>query len=180
MAMLKNARVWWAKVHKPDREYHCWSVDVVVDKKTAVEFKKAAEEFFAAQPNTSGKGRMPKVTLDEDGMNGYVIKVRRNVKKVNGEDNPPPKVVDASNAPLDKLIGNDSIANVQYKFYLWSNKFGKGVGVDLCGVQVMELVPYAGKSDFVEDGDEFAPVGEMKVKNAPAESTSEDVDDLLD
>lgn len=178
MAMLKNARVWWAKVQQPDREYHCWTVDVIVDKKTALEFKKAAEEYFAAQPGASGKGRMPKVTADED-RGGYVIKVRRNIKKVNGEDNPPPKVVDASNEPLDKLIGNDSVANVQYKFYMWSNKFGKGIGVDLCGVQVMELVPYAGKSDFVEDGDEFAPVGEMKVKKETTKE-SEDVDDLLD
>jgi hypothetical protein len=179
MAMLRNARVWWAKVHQPDKEYHCWTVDAIVDKKTATEFKKAAEEFFAAQPNAAGKGRMPKITVDEE-RSGYVIKIRRNIKKVTGEDNAPPKVVDAGNAPLDKLIGNDSVANVQYKFYLWSNKFGKGVGVDLCGIQVMELVPYAGKSDFVEDGDEFAPVGEMKVKKAPEETASEDVDDLLD
>lgn len=179
MAMLKNARVWWAKVHRPDKEYHCWSVDVIVDKKTAIEFKKAAEEFFAAQPNASGKGRMPKVTVDED-RSGYVIKVRRNEKKVNGDPNEPPKVVDASNEPLDKLIGNDSVANVQYKFYLWSNKFGKGVGVDLCGVQVKELVPYAGKEDFVEDGDEFEAEGEMKVKTEPKAKESDDVDDLLD
>lgn len=181
MPKLKNARVWWAKVQSPDKKYHCWSVDIVVDKKQAVEFKKAAEEFYASLPDAKGKGRLPKVTLDEDVMNGYVIKARRNIKKANGADNPPPKVVDAANEPFDKLIGNDSVADVMYKFYPWNNAFGKGVGVDLVGLQVLELVPYEGKGGDTEEEEEedFKPVGTLKIKNAPS-TDSEDLDDLLD
>jgi hypothetical protein len=174
MARLNNVRLWWARVTQPDPTYHCWNVDVLVNKEQAQEFKKLLDDFWAGTGEKS-KGRLPKPTVDED-RGGYVIKMRRNVKKANGEDNPAPKLVDASNTPMDCLVGNDSVGNVQFGFYMWSNKFGKGVGVDLKGVQVTELVPYAGRTS---DDEDFDAVGETKVVDNKKKDEDDDFGDLL-
>lgn len=159
MAVLRNVPVKWAKVHQPNTSFepHSWEIVAVLTQEQADALQKEAKEL-------SPKGIKIK---EVDG--NLEFRFRRKVERSDGaggtiQNNPP--VVVGPKGPgdlFDKLIGNGSVCNIQYNFSAYENKFGKGVTVDLKGVQVLTHVPYG-----VADGAEF---GEETVE---ATTTSDD------
>lgn len=117
-----------------------------------------------------------KVKKTED---GNVVRFRRNVTRASGEVNKPPVVVDTARNPQTDLIGNGSDVNVQFSVFEWSNKYGSGTGVDLQGVQVLNLVEYVG-GDGSEFDDESGEVQVAEVAEIPAAPSGFDDDEAPD
>jgi len=130
--MKIKGKALWASVQAPNTKYDpVYQVDLIIEDKQVAGAKKA--------------GLKVKKTDD-----GNVIRFRRNQFRASGEENQKPVVVDASNRPITDLVGNGSVINVQFTVFEYDNKYGKGTGSDLQGIQVLELVVYGG-----QDGDEF-------------------------
>lgn len=124
----------WASVQAPNTTYEpVYTIDL--------EVSDADAEVLRSQDIT---------VKTEDGKN--MVKFKRKQFREGGNENPKPNVVDADNMPFDKLIGNGSKVNVQYRTYEWSWGGKQGTGADLVGVQVIDHVAYGGS--------EFAPVAE--------------------
>lgn len=145
--MLIKGTASWAFTKNPDTKFPpaCWRINVAMSDDDAKKIKALGV----------------KIKRNDDG--AFEYKFKRNVmnKKTN-TPNPAPRVVDAQTNPLDVIIGNGSIVQVQFKPFEWKNEFGKGVSLDLQGIQVLTLVPYAGgdggasdEFQVVEDPDEF-------------------------
>jgi hypothetical protein len=148
MSVLNKVQVRWAAVLTPDTKFEpTWHVTVVLDEATK---KQLIDESKSVDPK--GKG----IKIKEDDEGNLVYRFRRKVMKADGssENNPPlvcgPKGKDDK---FDKLIGNGSVCNIQYRFVPYNNKFGSGVTCDLQGVQVLEHVPFG-----EQDGDAFGSV----------------------
>lgn len=145
--MKIRGKALWANVHEPNRTFDpTWQIDLVIDESQVAGAEKAGL----------------KVIPSEDGLK---IKFRRRETRRDGQPNKAPVVVNADLQPFNELIGNGSEVIVQFNVYEWSNKFGKGTGADLQGVQVIEHVPYVGG-----DGSEFEPLDSEfeKEDEAPA------------
>jgi hypothetical protein len=142
MALFKNVEVLWANVLTPNTKFQPeWQVTALLDQD---QFDILQEEAKKLYPKGLGK-----VKPNEDGF--YEVKVKRRVAKADGTgDNAMPVCIDANRKQFDKNIGNGSICNVQYSVYYYDNKFGKGIGLDFKGIQVLEHVPYG-----IQDGEEF-------------------------
>lgn len=138
--ILKNAKVKWAKLIKPDEMSGKWSINLYL----------SAEQIEAVKK----EGINPKE--DKDGI--PFVQATRKPKSSKGADIEPPRVVDAERKPFTKNIGNGSICNVIVSFYDWEFNKKTGRGVWLEAVQVVDLKDYAGSEDFDE------PVG-AQVKN---------------
>lgn len=138
--ILKNCKVKWAKLIKPDEMSGKWSIRVYLN----------AEQIAAV----SQEGITTK--SDDDG-HQFITPSRKPVS-TKGATIAPPRVVDIDRKPFTGAIGNGSICNVIVSFYDW--KFGKetGRGAWLEAVQVVELKEYVGKEDF--DVPEGAEVNE--------------------
>ena len=132
---IVQGKAMWAAVQAPNTQFEpVYSIDVVVNEEDA--------------ETLQGHGLKVK---EKDGE--LIFKVKRKLYKADGTQNNKPKVVDAQNAPFAGLIGNGSTVNVKYSVFEWNNKFGQGVGADLQGVQVVELVEFGDNEDFsVVDG----------------------------
>ena len=132
----------WASIQAPNTKFEpCWTIDVLID-------AKQAKAYVAESKKVNSAGAKPKKEAD----GRYRIKIARDVSRSKGDgDNPAPVVRDKRNRNMTALVGNGSICKVQYRFYEWKNSYGTGVGADLKGVQVLELVEYG-----EPDGDEFA------------------------
>lgn len=145
MAVLKNVEINWVKLDQDnpdmgfDGESPTWQVTATVDKK-----------FF----NSWRKQKLPSAKEHDDGT--YTIQFKRKAIVVNGKMKSAPKCLDASLRPLDQsIVGNGSIANIQYSVYDWDFGKKKGKAADLMGIQVIDLVEYHGG-----DGSEFEVVSE--------------------
>jgi hypothetical protein len=160
MPVLKNVKVSWASVQKPNIQFEpCWEIQVHLDKDQA---SKLQAEAKALNP----KG----IKLKEEG-NEFTFRFRRKVEKADGTENKPPVVCGPGGIEdkFTRLIGNGSICNVQYLLIAYDNKkFGKGVTTDLKGVQVLEHVAYG-----EADGEAFG-----SANNKPIESNSYDDGDF--
>jgi len=134
--MLVKGIANWAHVQKPDDRFPPakYSITLLVEDDVAQELREAG------------------LKVKKDGDNN-VFKVKRNVLKVTGEEAGKPNVVDADANPFNEEIGNGSLVLVQIRPYQYNNSFGSGMSADLEGVQVIELVEYAGGG-----GSEFKPV----------------------
>lgn len=156
---IVKGEVEWASVQAPNTQYApCWCVDVVITE--------AQAKAITKESKTVESGGV-KIKKDKGGR--YIFKIRRNVEKSDGSgENDQPVVRDLHNRDLTCLVGNGSIANVQYDFYVWKNKFGTGVGVDFKGIQVLDLVPYGEL-----DGEGFTDAS----SDEPKESSSDEFDD---
>lgn len=129
--MKIQGKAMWASIQAPNTKYDpVWQIDLIIDDKQVAGAKKA--------------GLKVKKTDD-----GNVVGFKRKTTRKDGAENQPPVVVDAGNQPLKRLVGNGSLVNVQFSTYTYNNSFGSGVGADLQGVQVLELV------EFSNDGGEF-------------------------
>lgn len=163
MPVLKNVKVRWASVTKPNTQFTPqWEVRVMLSKEEAETLKAEAKAVHK-------KGIKIK---EENGELSY--RFTRKVDRPEGKGhNNPPVVLGPDGEPFDRLIGNDSICNVQYSFAPYSNKFGEGVVNDLRGVRVVSLVPYG-----EQDGDGLLD-DDTPVKSSKASSNDYDDDDDL-
>ena len=133
MAVVKG-KAMWCHISQPNTKFEpCWSVDLVPEDSSVI------EDFRS-------KGYRIKQTKDGED----AITFKRKVKGNKGGENKQPKLVDAEKNPINELVGNGSIINVQYNEWATENSFGSFQGLDLKGIQVLELVSYG-----VPDGDEF-------------------------
>ena len=82
--------------------------------------------------------------------------IKRKVAKKGGGTNPAPKLLDKDKQPLDATVGNGSRVRVQYRAWETTNSYGSFKGLDLQGMQVLELVEYG---DAAADGEELGYVG---------------------
>lgn len=152
---------YWASVQAPNTTFEpVYTIDLAVTDEVASDLKKMG---------LNGK------TTEE----GKLFKFKRKQFRQDGTENNKPVIRDAANQPFSDLIGNGSEVIVQFSTYEWTNKFGKGIGADLQGVQVIELVPYR-----TGDGDEFEPVGEAEDKvigepPKPQAGYDDDIPDVL-
>ena len=93
---------------------------------------------------------------DQEKDNSWVLSLKRNVYKANGEPNGKVRVVDNNKQPLDpSIIGNGSIANVIVYQYPYDTAGRKGIANSLTAIQVTKLVEYTGSGsiDFDVVGD---------------------------
>ena len=141
MALVEGL-AYWASVTTPNTRFEpVYTVNLVVDDKTAKEF--------------ASKGHKIK-QMNE----GPSIVIKRKVTDKKGNARPVPKLVDANKQPITDLIGNGSKVKVQYHEWETSNQYGDFKGLDFQAMQVIDLVPYGDKSSDgeelgIDDGDEF-------------------------
>jgi hypothetical protein len=137
----------WAFVTEPDQKYHRWSIKLDLPKSEADRLRAVGIKVKKT------------VVEAEDGSDVVIqrVTISRNTKnKKTGEPNIPPEVVDAQLNPFTDLIGNGSEVIVRFRPYKWEHpKYGSGVGLDLLGVQVVNLVEYkgSGSSSILLDDD---------------------------
>ena len=159
MAVLRNVKVEWAQVQKPDVKFTPqWHITCVLDAKHLSQLK---EESTAVDP----KGKGVKFGENENGDKTY--KFKRFVERKDGKgNNNQPVIVDYKGSPFKDLIGNGSLCDVQYAFMAYNNTFGKGVTSDLKGIMVKELVPYGSSADGAEFEFDNSERSESKDRNS--------------
>lgn len=138
--VLKNVRVKYAKLIRPDHAYDeghpdLWSVNMYVtpadrDRLLAIgataREDKNQEEFFIAKRNVSNK-------------KGEAVKA--------------PSVVDGAKNPFNEEVGNGSICNIAVMPFEWEKgkpgtaSHKRGILLYLKAVQVVEHVPMSGGAD---------------------------------
>ena len=74
-------------------------------------------------------------------------------------------VFDKFGKPLDVLIGNDSVANVQFSVREWEFQGKKGKTAKLVAVQILDLVEFAGGGDSVEFTFAEEPIADLSVED---------------
>ena len=163
MAVLKEVRCRWASIIEPNTKYTPrWEIEAILSEEQAAYFVNEGVD----------------VKKDDEG--NPTIRFKRNVsgqRKDNSTyENTPPKVVDAQNQPLDKLVGNGSLVNIAYDLKKWNVAGNSGTKAELKAVQVLELVEYSQGAV-----DEFDDEGETKVIERTEAATTEDddVDDIF-
>lgn len=166
MAVLREVKLNWASLQKPNTQFEpMWEVQAVFQD------KKQADEFVAESKKICPKGKGVKIQ-EENGEFRY--RFRRKVERADGKgENDAPLVCGPGGKDdiFTQLIGNGSIGNIQYTFNKYDNKFGKGVTVDLKGVQVLEHVQYG-----VQDGDEFDSYDSKEKEDTPSSNEYDDED----
>jgi hypothetical protein len=136
MAIVKGTAL-WASVTQPNTKFDpVWSINVIPDDAEALEYFK--ENGFKVKPTNDGQ---------------EAVVIQRKVTSRNGKPNKPPKVINAAKEPIDVLVGNGSKVNVQYKEWSTDNQYGSFKGLDLMGVQVVDLVEYGGDADEFDNLD---------------------------
>lgn len=155
-----TGKVKWASVKSPNTKFTPqWCIDVILDVQTAKSMK--AEGY--------------NVKKDKDG--DLVLKCKRNVKRADGTENAPPRVVDSSKQPFNDLIGNGSVCNIQYTPFPYTYAGRSGIATNLIGVQVMEHVPYLqDEFEVVEKEGEESSIPH-NAKDAPYVDGLDDFDD---
>jgi hypothetical protein len=144
-------KVSWARVYQPDAKFNpdnpVWSVDIEITSDIKNGLEKICEGIDP---------KIKRITFLSKTDEGYKVKAKRSLKKASGDENRPPRVIDADGKPFNKNIGNGSLCRVTVAIFDWNNKFGKGFSCDLDTVQVLEHVVY-GDDEIVELG--AVPVG---------------------
>ncbi len=136
--ILDNMKVAWAKLREDNKDESIdfgdtWSIQVYVDKDFATKWNKA---------DMSPKAKQAK---DGDPLGDWHVQFKRDcVWKKSGDAKTPPVVVDNFGNEFSANIGNGSICNIQYKKWTWEYMGKTGTSTELQGVQVVELVEYAG------------------------------------
>ena len=148
-----SGTVYWASIQAPNTAYEPeWGLDMLVDDNN----RKA---FEADGVDIKNKG-------DE---RGDFVHIRQKVSRRDGTQNDAPVVMDGQKKPFKELVGNGSIANVQYTPFEWSMNGKSGVSPILKRVQIVEHVPYAGGNaeDFDVIGTASAPIQETVSDEVP-------------
>lgn len=133
MALLYGT-AYWASIQTPNTKFQpIYTVDVAPDDDADLE---------------DLKSRGFKTKMSPEGTECVVIK--RKVTSANGKPNKVPALRDRNNNPIDVQVGNGSKVCVQYSEYFGKNSYGDYQGLDLKGVQVLDLIEYE-----AADGGEF-------------------------
>jgi len=143
---IVSGKVYWASIQAPNTTYEPeWGLDMLVDDNN----RKA---FEADGVDIKNKG-------DE---RGDFVHIRQKVSRRDGTQNDAPVVMDGQKKPFKELVGNGSIANVQYTPFEWAMNGKSGVSPILKRVQIVEHVAYAGGNaeDFDVIGTASAPIQE--------------------
>ena len=139
MAIVEG-KAYWASITVPNTNFdHVYTVNLVVDKPTADDFKSRGFTI-------------------KDMEEGPALIIKRKVHGPNGMIRPAPKLVDKFKNTVDYRVGNGSHVKVQYKEWesTWKGKDFRGL--DLQAVQVIHLV-----ESQSEDGAEFSIEGEEEI-----------------
>lgn len=166
MAQLNNVPVQWCSIQAADTQFEPqWCVEAILTEGQAATLVAESKKF-------NSKGIKIK---NKDGVLSY--RFTRRVLRGDGDgENTAPKCVDAANTPLNKLVGNGSICNIQYSFFGWDNKFGNGVKSDFKGLQVLDLVSY-GEADGDSFSDTTSGFSDTSTTTNVSETTSEEYND---
>jgi hypothetical protein len=166
MPVLRNVKVSWASVQKPNIQFEpAWEVRVHLTPELAKQLQAEAKAIHK-------KGI--KLTTEDNGE--LTFRFRRRVARPDGTENKPPVCFDKNKQPFSKLIGNGSICDVQYSFTPYDNKFGSGVTNDFKGIMVKELIAYG-----EQDGEGFeVEDDEDELGATPSESTKKDSNEYDD
>ena len=141
-----SGKAYWASVTSPNTTFEpVYTVDLVVDDKTADDFQ--ARGY-----------KVKELTINEEPV-GRAITIKRKVNGADGRTRQAPKLFDKDKVPMDEVVGNGSEVKVQYAEWETSNKYGDFKGLDFQAMQVIDLVQYrSGDGDelgSVEGGEEF-------------------------
>ena len=158
--MKIQGKAMWACVQSPNTKFESvYCIDVIID---AAQVKEVKKQGLKVKENDNGES---------------FVKIKRKLFRKDGTENPKPKVVDASKEPFTDLIGNGSIVNVFYNLYQWGPaSYGSGIGADLTGVQVLDLVEYSGGEPNFEEVDGFRSSKPKDMKD-PEPLSENDFDD---
>ncbi len=172
--ILTNCKVNWCCILKPNEKFTPrWEVEVELSKenlkKISLEYKKEQEQ---AEITSIKKLKIKKTDKGID-----CIRIGRKTVNAKGEENKRPVLkgtqkIEGELEDLNCFVGNGSVCNVQYDFYVWDNEFGKGVQIDFKGIQVLDLVEYG-----VQDGDEFDEIENSSNEINEESKSEEDFDD---
>ena len=136
-----EGKAYWASITVPNTNFdHVYTVNLVVDKPTADDFKSRGFNI-------------------KDMEEGPALIIKRKVHGPNGMIRPAPKLVDKFKNPVDYRVGNGSHVKVQYKEWESTWKGKEFRGLDLQAVQVIELV----EPEAIPDGAEFSIEGEEEI-----------------
>ena len=150
MALVEGVG-YWNYITSPNTKFtHQWTTNLVVSEEVAEDFR--------------NKGFKVK-EMDE----GPALVITRKTLNKDGKPNDVPILIDKDRKPLDCGVGNGSKVVVQYTPWETTNQYGHFKGMDLCGMQVLDLVEY---SPAVPDGAELGYVAAEEVE------TSDDMDVL--
>jgi len=137
MAVIEGT-AYWSNITTPNTKFEpVYSTNLVVADDVAAKFK--ADGYSVKE-------------MDE----GQALVIKRKVAKKGGGTNPAPKLIDQDKQPLDAQVGNGSRVRVQYRPWETTNSYGNFKGLDLQGMQVLELVEYG---EVTADGEELGYVG---------------------
>lgn len=140
------------------------------------------EEFHGSKCKVAKHGRpyrMETTQLDGKDVETGKVEIRFKRKEVSNKGNlmDPPIVVDAKKNrwPKEKAIGNGSKIKVAFGAFPWEMAGAKGMSLDLCAIQVIELVEYARDVDPFdeEEGFELPPEVETPFTDALREPAPE-------
>lgn len=143
MPILRNVRCQWASVQQPNTKFeHAWEIEAVLEP--------------AHIPELTALGIAGKIKTN-DGKKTLRFKQKCKGSKKDGStyDKPKPRIVDAAKKDFTGLIGNGSLVNINFALRPWTMAGQSGTACDLVGVQVVELVAYAGDAPT----DDFDVVG---------------------
>ena len=174
--VVVRGKLHWAKVLGAARPYKgnpkydkgpYWSVDVTPDDAS----RELIETF-----DFSEKLKKPKKN-DKETRTESFLSLRVLENRADGQKNNPPRVVDARGNvwPQDRLLGNETVADVKVKVVDYGA--GSEKGVYLQAIRVLDHVPYE-VEDFapLDEDDEFfgkAPV----IQETTGPEDDEDLDD---
>ena len=138
MAKCKG-KAMWSYLRVLDTKYNpCWRISVIMDE---TEAKKMVELGLKSKIKRTD----PITNPEEAELGPYKIKFQRYEDKRGknkGKKNTAPEYINSDNEPLEDMLGNGSDVIVKFDMYNWNNNFGSGVGVDLQGVKVINMIPY--------------------------------------
>ena len=149
-----------------------WSVDVTPNAEGRALLKKYGCEEKLKEPKKGPK---------EDRTESFIaLRVLEN--RTDGEKNKPPRIKDARGNPWpeDKLLGNETVADVKVKIVDYGKASEKGVYLQ--AIRILDHVPYDDE-DFepLDEDDEFFAAAEPgDEEEVTAELIDEDEDDDLD
>jgi len=175
MAIIEGVELWWVKCDpknpvknpeagKPDH----WEVNLrTTDKELAMYWAKNNVRFKPLRRKVKGDDGefvmddlgepVRELVKDDNGKPYFAVTLRKKVRKANGEDSEPVKILGGMNDLDPKTIGNKSIGNVRVFQYDYTYQGKDGIASMLMAIQVTKLLEYK-----PEEGESFKSV-EMEV-----------------
>jgi len=134
MAIVQGT-AYWASIKTPNTKFvPTYTINLVVDEDTASDFKSRGFKI-------------------KDMNEGPALIITRKVTGKSGRPNSVPRLVDSQKQDINVTVGNGSLVNVMYKEWSTVRDGETFKGLDLQGVQVLNLVEAGGSADSDDDFD---------------------------